>query len=63
MLVYCTKHEDYVSNIDVQALVDKQPTRKLIARKLMEKPLEEVFVEHPELVFDYKKIRENLQMI
>lgn len=60
MLKYCSKGDDYVSNMDVDKALEKEPTRKLIARKLLTRSLKDVYDEHPELIYDYKKIKLNL---
>lgn len=59
---YCTKGEDYISDIDVAALCERKSTRRIIAEKLVKekKKLHEVAMEHPEMVHDYTRWKVNL---
>lgn len=58
VLVYCTKAEDYISNIDVANIVAKTNTKKKIGvRLLAREPLARVVEDCPELIFGYKRLK------
>lgn len=60
---YCTKKEDYISNYDVAEETEKRVgKKKILGSELLgkRKTLEELTVEHPELLFGYKKLKEDL---
>lgn len=64
VLKYCTKDEDYVSNMDIASLLNKTSLRKQVAVKIHQGvPLEQLYQEHPEIIYDYKKIKQNVQEI
>nr|QKI29016.1 Rep [Kummerowia striata CRESS virus] len=63
VIKYCTKEEDYLSNIDVALLLGKKTNRTIVAAKLIreKRPLEELIAEeHPELIFGYSKLKFDL---
>lgn len=59
VIKYCTKAEQYLSNIDVAAILAKTSTRRAIAEKIVKAnlPLEEVIQDHPELIFGYQRLK------
>lgn len=59
VLRYCSKGDDYVSNMDVAALVDRKAKRSIIAAKVVRDkvPLHNLLDEFPEMVYDYKRIK------
>ena len=60
---YCTKEEDYLSNLDVGELIKGKSTREAIATKLIKDkvPLAELLTEVPSLIYDYKKLKLNME--
>lgn len=65
VLKYCTKLEDYVSNIDVASKLASKSNRRAIAKKLLdgELSLEESIEQYPELVWSYHTLKANLGAI
>lgn len=64
VLQYCTKDEDYVSNIDVAARLAKRSSRQsdmaeLVGRK---RTLEELIVEKPQYLFNYASLSNSLKL-
>lgn len=59
---YCTKEEDYLSNFDVAAVVNKKSNRRMVAEELLlkKRPLVDVIQDHPELIFGYTKLKLDL---
>lgn len=59
VLKYCTKEEDFVSDLDVALLLNRKSSRTDIAKKLVteKRPLEEVIIDHPELIFGYQRLK------
>lgn len=66
VMKYCTKKEDYISNIDVEAVIAAKNVgkRKIIAEELINKkrPLVDIIEEYPELIFEYKRLKENIDI-
>lgn len=62
VIKYCTKEENYISNMDVAAILNSKSSRKVIATKLIKDklPLEDLVQEFPELIFGYKKLKSDL---
>lgn len=63
VIKYCTKTSDYVSDLDVQAIIlAKVSKKKLIAIELItnKRPLPEIVTENPEFIFGYKKLKEDI---
>lgn len=62
---YCTKADDFISNIDVGTLLASKSNRRVIAEELVlkKRPLEEVVVEHPQLLFGYQKLKLDLMLL
>lgn len=63
MVKYCTKEEDYVSNLDVGELLKGKSTKEAIATKLIKDkvPIGELLKEVPSLIYDYKKLKLNME--
>lgn len=60
---YCTKAEDYISNFDVGAKIQSAVShKKYIAQEMLVKPLAELIKEHPELLWDYARLKHNLEL-
>ena len=59
VLRYCTKDDNYISNMDIATLLSKPSTRKKVGEQLVngEKTPWEAVQEHPELIFGYKKLK------
>lgn len=60
---YCTKEEDFISNFDVGERVDKRKSKKtLVGEKLVNSNLNlvEAVKQFPDLIFDYNKLKNNL---
>lgn len=65
VLQYCTKKEDYVANFDISDVIKAaSDRRKIIADELINKkrPLNEVVEEYPMLIFEYKRLKENVEL-
>lgn len=63
VLKYCTKKDNYVANFDLEEVLKaRNQTNKIIAEELINKkrPLTEVVEEYPIILFQYKKLKENL---
>lgn len=64
VLKYCTKKDDYVANFDVNEILKaRNNVNKIIAEELINKkrPLIEVIEEYPIMLFQYKKLKENVE--
>lgn len=58
---YCTKSDDYLANFDVSSkLASLQGHRKFIGNLLLTQPLHSLIEKHPELLFDYAKLKANV---
>lgn len=59
---YCVKADDYISNFDVNEMIDasKMKRRKICEDLLNKRPLTEVVEENPTLLFGYKKLKLDL---
>ncbi|QDJ95251.1 replication-associated protein [Capybara virus 22_cap1_591] len=63
VIKYCTKDENYISNLDVNEIICKRASHKrILAKHLIDKTknLVEVVKENPELLFEYSKLKQNL---
>lgn len=62
VIKYVTKAEDYISNLDIAALVNTKSNRSRIAQKLVneKRSLEELLVDHPELIFGYSRLKQDI---
>lgn len=65
VLKYCTKKEDFKANWDVMASIECKKNKRADIGKLLlnGKSLLELLPEYPELVFNYKRIKEDLREI
>lgn len=63
VLKYCTKEDDFISNLDVGELLGKSKTKKeILGKRIIEgEDLDEIVKEHPELIFGYKRLREDIE--
>lgn len=59
VLKYCTKKEDYISNMDVAAALGSKSNRRAIAEEIIlkKRPLHEVVVDNPQLLFGYTRLK------
>lgn len=60
---YCSKNEDYISNFDLnERLLKKNSHKKIYGLKLIQRQnsLAELVDENPELLFGYKRLKEDL---
>lgn len=60
VLKYCTKAEDYLSNIDLDLVLGKKSSRTMIAKKIINEKRslpDLISEEHPELIFGYTKLK------
>lgn len=59
---YCTKEEDYITNMDIAAILDAKQTHKRLGNRLLHEGVTLVALtnEHPELLFGYKKLQQDL---
>lgn len=64
VIKYCTKAEDYLSNIDVPALLQKTSSRKADMDELITKKrtLEELIREKPQYLFNYASLSNSLKL-
>lgn len=63
VLAYCTKKEDYLANIDVESKLPNKGGKRRAAMKAIieeEKELEDIIPEYPELLFGYKRLKEDV---
>jgi len=63
VIKYCTKAEDYLANFDVEEYIkSKSSKKKYIGSELISgnKRLSDLVIENPELIYDYKKLKDNL---
>lgn len=61
---YCAKEDDYISNFDLnERLKRKQNHKKLLGAALISKKISlvECIQENPEMIFGYKKLKQDLQ--
>lgn len=64
VIKYCSKEEDYISNFDLNArLKNKTAHKKVLGDALIkrQKSLVEAVKENPELLFGYKKLKQDLE--
>jgi len=63
VIKYCSKEEDYISNFDLNERINKKAShKKIYGTKLIHRQnsLVELVDENPELLFGYKKLKEDL---
>lgn len=62
VIKYCTKEENYISNMDVAAILNSKSNRNLIAAKIVKErqPLDDLIQEFPHLIFGYKKLKSDI---
>lgn len=62
VMKYVTKAEDYISNLDVEEIIQKRNTKKrILGQKLISgQPLVKLIEEFPEYIFGYKKLKEDV---
>lgn len=59
---YCTKDGDFISNFDVATYLNcSKQKRKMIATDLLTKGLPEVMKTNPELIFEYSRLKANIE--
>lgn len=63
VIKYCTKEEDYLSNIDVGTLLSSKSNRVAIARRLLNEDLVKVIQDEPQLLFGYSKLKLDLTIL
>lgn len=63
VLKYCSKDEDFISDLDVASILKKREShKKLIGSRIVlnNEPLETLVHEFPELIFGYKRLKEDI---
>lgn len=63
VIQYCTKEEDYLSNMDVAQITEKRKSKKAIVGKALidgDISLKEAVEQNPEYLFEYTKLKFNL---
>lgn len=65
VLKYCTKKEDYLSDMDIASILARKSSRTVAAEQLVlhKRPLEEVVHEHPCLLFGYQRLKMDLTIL
>lgn len=63
VLKYCTKEDDFISNFDVGERTNKSKSKKeILGKRILEgEDLDEIVQEHPELIFGYKRLKEDIE--
>lgn len=63
VIKYCTKAENYISNIDVAGMLSSGTTRALLGKRLLDgEPLEQIVSENPSLLFGYSRLVQDLNL-
>lgn len=58
VLRYCTKDDDYLSNIDVGGLLGRTSTRRRVCKKLLDgERLSEIVRDLPEVLHGYRRLK------
>lgn len=63
VLKYCTKDDNFISNFDVGEALSKGKSKKeILGKRILEgEDLDEIVQEHPELIFGYKRLKEDIE--
>lgn len=63
VIKYCTKAEDFISNMDVAALLQKKNSKREMGAKIVleESNLTDLVLSFPELIFGYKKLKADIE--